>query len=300
MTNRTIRFGSRKSALALAQTKLVMEAMTHAHPELSAELVTMETTGDRNMKPFSEASDKFGIKGLFTQELEEALLSGAIDVAVHSLKDVPMNANEKLPIVAFSSREDPRDALVLPQGETEILNGPIGCSSMRRRAQLMSLFPGVQIVPVRGNVNTRLRKLDSGEFSALVLAAAGLKRLGLEGRIVKYFDTNEMIPAPGQGIMACQGRVGEDYYYLDAVRDAEATACAEAERAFSAELGGGCTAPVGAFASIKGEEIRLVGFCADDTCKNAKRGEAVGIIGENVAIATELARKLIRGENYDA
>lgn len=299
MDKRIIRFGSRRSALALAQTKLVMEAVARAHPELAVELVAMETTGDRNMKPFSEASDKFGIKGLFTQELEEALLSGAIDVAVHSLKDMPMNANPALPLVAYSKREDPRDALVLPEGQTELGAGAIGCSAARRRVQLAALYPGARVEPVRGNVNTRLRKLDGGEFSALVLAAAGLKRLGLEGRAARYFETDEMIPAPGQGILACQGRAGEDYYYLAAVRDEEAAACAAAERAFSAALGGGCTAPVGAFASLDGEEITIVGLCADESGRDIRRGTARGAIKEKTVIAARLAQELSRGKSYD-
>ena len=293
---RIIRFGSRRSALALAQTKLVMEAVALANPELEVALVAMDTSGDRNMKPFSEASDKFGIKGLFTQELEEALLSGAIDVAVHSLKDIPMNADPALPLVAYSKREDPRDALVLPEGEREVRGGVIGCSSARRRVQLAALYPGIRIEPVRGNVNTRLRKLGEGEFSALVLAAAGLKRLGLEGCIARYFNTDEMIPAPGQGILACQGRAGEDYYYLDAVRDREAAACAAAERAFSAELGGGCTAPVGAFASLAGEEIEIIGLYADESGKDIRRGSARGAVKESMIIATKLAQELSRGE----
>lgn len=296
MDKKIIRFGSRKSALALVQTKLVMEAVARAHPELAVELVAMETTGDRNMKPFSEASDKFGIKGLFTQELEEALLSGAIDVAVHSLKDMPMNANPTLPLVAYSRREDPRDALVLPQGRTDIETGAIGCSSARRRVQLVALYPGVEIKPVRGNVNTRLRKLDEGEFSALVLAAAGLKRLGLDGRISRYFETDEMIPAPGQGVLACQGRAGEDYRYLDAIRDRGAAACAEAERAFSAELGGGCTAPVGAFAALAGETIKITGLYADESGCDIRRGSAEGPAAENIKIAVKLAQELSRGE----
>ena len=187
---RVIRFGSRKSALAVAQTRILMDAVAAAHPELEVELVTMTTTGDVNMKPFSEASDKFGIKGLFTQELEEALKSGEIDVAVHSLKDVPMYANEELPIVAYSARGDARDALVLPDGVKEIdENLPLGCSSARRRIQLAKLLPQLRVEPVRGNVNTRLRKLDEGQFSALVLAAAGLQRVGLGERISRYFTT---------------------------------------------------------------------------------------------------------------
>ena len=294
---RVIRFGSRKSALAVAQTRILMDAVAAAHPELEVELVTMTTTGDVNMKPFSEASDKFGIKGLFTQELEEALKSGEIDVAVHSLKDVPMCANEELPIVAYSARGDARDALVLPEGAGEIdENLPLGCSSARRRIQLAKLFPKLRVEPVRGNVNTRLRKLDEGQFSALVLAAAGLQRVGLGERISRYFTTDEMIPAPGQGILACQGRAGESYEYLDAVRCEAAACCARAERGFSAELGGGCTAPVGAYAEIIDGELALHGFYADEAEGIYREGRACGRPEDAEELARGLARRLREGK----
>lgn len=294
---RVIRFGSRKSALALAQTRLVMAAVEAADPEIKAELVPMTTTGDVNMKPFSEASDKFGIKGLFTQELEEALRSGEIDVAVHSLKDVPMYPNDELPIVAYSKREDARDALVLPEGAAEISEAlPLGCSSARRRLQLAKLFPGMRVEPVRGNVNTRLRKLDEGQFSALVLAAAGLQRVGLGERISRYFTTDEMIPAPGQGILACQGRAGESYEYLDAVRCEAAACCARAERGFSAELGGGCTAPVGAYAEIIDGELTLHGFYADEAEGIYREGRACGRPENAEELARGLARRLREGK----
>lgn len=294
---RVIRFGSRKSALAVAQTRILMDAVAAAHPELEVELVTMTTTGDVNMKPFSEASDKFGIKGLFTQELEEALKSGEIDVAVHSLKDVPMYANEALPIVAYSARGDARDALVLPENVDEIdENLPLGCSSARRRLQLAKLFPKLRVEPMRGNVNTRLRKLDEGQFSALVLAAAGLQRVGLGGRISRYFTTDEMIPAPGQGILACQGRAGEGYEYLDAVRCEAAACCARAERGFSAELGGGCTAPVGAYAEIIGGELTLHGFYADEAEGIYREGRACGRPEDAEELARTLARRLREGK----
>ena len=294
---RVIRFGSRKSALAVAQTRILMDAVAAAHPELEVELVTMTTTGDVNMKPFSEASDKFGIKGLFTQELEEALKSGEIDVAVHSLKDVPMYANEELPIVAYSARGDARDALVLPEGAGEIdENLPLGCSSARRRIQLAKLFPQLRVEPVRGNVNTRLRKLDEGQFSALVLAAAGLQRVGLGGRISRYFTTDEMIPAPGQGILACQGRAGESYEYLDAVRCEAAACCARAERGFSAELGGGCTAPVGAYAEIIDGELTLHGFYAGESEGIYREGRACGRPENAEELARGLARRLREGK----
>ena len=294
---RVIRFGSRKSALAVAQTRILMDAVAAAHPELEVELVTMTTTGDVNMKPFSEASDKFGIKGLFTQELEEALKSGEIDVAVHSLKDVPMYANEELPIVAYSARGDARDALVLPEGAGEIdENLPLGCSSARRRIQLAKLFPQLRVEPVRGNVNTRLRKLDEGQFSALVLAAAGLQRVGLGERISRYFTADEMIPAPGQGILACQGRAGESYEYLDAVRCEAAACCARAERGFSAELGGGCTAPVGAYAEIIDGELTLHGFYADEAEGIYREGRACGRPEDAEELARGLARRLREGK----
>lgn len=294
---RVIRFGSRKSALAVAQTRILMDAVAAAHPELEVELVTMTTTGDVNMKPFSEASDKFGIKGLFTQELEEALKSGEIDVAVHSLKDVPMYANEELPIVAYSARGDARDALVLPEGAGEMdENLPLGCSSARRRIQLAKLFPGMRVEPVRGNVNTRLRKLDEGQFSALVLAAVGLQRAGLGERISRYFTTDEMIPAPGQGILACQGRAGESYEYLDAVRCEAAACCARAERGFSAELGGGCTAPVGAYAEIIDGELTLHGFYADEAEGIYRDGRACGRPEDAEELARGLARRLREGK----
>lgn len=294
---RVIRFGSRKSALAVAQTRILMDAVAAAHPELEVELVTMTTTGDVNMKPFSEASDKFGIKGLFTQELEEALKSGEIDVAVHSLKDVPMYANEELPIVAYSARGDARDALVLPEGAGEIdENLPLGCSSARRRIQLAKLFPQLRVEPVRGNVNTRLRKLDEGQFSALVLAAVGLQRVGLGERLSRYFTTDEMIPAPGQGILACQGRAGESYEYLDAVRCEAAACCARAERGFSAELGGGCTAPVGAYAEIIDGELTLHGFYADEAEGIYREGRACGRPEDAEELARGLARRLREGK----
>lgn len=294
---RVIRFGSRKSALAVAQTRILMDAVAAAHQDIEAELVTMTTTGDVNMKPFSEASDKFGIKGLFTQELEEALRSGEIDVAVHSLKDVPMYANEELPIVAYSARGDARDALVLPEGARGLDEKlPLGCSSARRRIQLAKLFPNMRVEPVRGNVNTRLRKLDEGQFAALVLAAAGLQRIGLGSRISRFFTTDEMIPAPGQGILACQGRAGESYDYLDAVRCEAAACCARAERGFSAELGGGCTAPVGAYAEIIGGKLTLHGFFADEAEERYRDGRACGRPEDAEELARGLARRLREGK----
>lgn len=281
-----------------------MDAVRAGHPDVEFELVPVQTTGDVDMRPFSEASDPFGIKGLFTRELEDALLRGELDLVVHSLKDLPMKQDERLPLVALSRRGDPRDALLLPRdadGSTvpDDGSGPIGCSSARRRLQLETLFPGRPVEPVRGNIQTRLRKLDkpdasdsSRPFSMLVLAAAGLRRLGLEGRIDRLLSPDEMVPAAGQGILACQGRAGEDYAYLDVVRDRDAEDCAAAERSFAAALGGGCALPVAAYAVAEGDILNLSGFYADETLGVRRTGRLSGPRTEAGSLGRELAARL--------
>ncbi len=233
----TIRIGSRDSLLAVQQSQLVMDAIAHAMPQAQLELITMKTTGD---KILDKTLDQIGGKGLFVRELDQALLENRVDFTVHSLKDLPMEIPPQLPLAAFSRREDPRDVLVLPLGAAEMdPSKPIGCASRRRQLQLKALYPHMTTAPVRGNVQTRLRKLDSGEYAALVLAAAGLKRLGLERRICRYFSPEEMLPAAGQGILAVQTRLGMDTACLAAVADADAADCALAERSFVQALNGG-------------------------------------------------------------
>lgn len=256
-----LRVGSRESRLAVAQSELVMAAIVRAHPDIELELVTMRTTGDRIL---DRTLDKVGGKGLFVRELDAALRAGRVDLAVHSCKDLPMVLPEDLPLAAFSRREDPRDALVLPRGAGGLdRSRPIGCASARRRLQLRRLYPDVEIRPVRGNVLTRLQKLDSGEYGALVLAVSGLKRLGLAERASRLFSPEELLPAAGQGILAVQCRQGLDASLFDCVRDREGTLCALAERAFVRELDGGCSAPTAAHAVISGETIRITGLYAD-------------------------------------
>lgn len=294
---KTLRFGSRKSTLALAQTAIIMDAVRKAHPDYNLELVPMTTSGDITMKPFAEVTDKFGIKGLFTQELENALLDGRIDVAVHSLKDVPAVQDPRLPLIAYYHRDDPRDVLVLPSEKPATLpeRPVIGCSSARRRLQVLDLYPNAEIQPVRGNVGTRLRKLDDGDFDALILAAAGLKRLDLAGRINRTFTVEEIIPAPGQGILACQGRAGDEYVdWLDAIDDPDAADCARAERTFSAALGGGCASPVGACARLHGTELSLIGFYADESGTVRRRAEATGSRDHAQQIGEQLASTILR------
>lgn len=256
---RILRIGSRESALARAQAELLINYIKENCPGITAELVTMKTTGDQIL---DRTLDQVGGKGLFVKELEQALLDGRIDVCVHSLKDVPMEVSEQLPLIGYSQREDVRDALVLPEGVRQWdKKKPVGTSSQRRAMQLHKLYPGIETRPVRGNVQTRLKKLDSGEYGALVLAAAGLKRLGLKARITRYFEPEELLPAGGQGILAVQGRAGEDYHFLNGFFDDDSRVAAEAERAFLRELDGGCSSPVAAYARVNGERLILYGFC---------------------------------------
>ncbi len=218
----------------------------------------MKTTGDKIQ---NRPLHLVGGKGLFVKELDQALAHREIDLSVHSLKDMPMEQPEGLPILAYSRREDPRDALVLPAGMNTLdPTKPLGCSSARRAVQLRQLFPQMQVESVRGNVLTRLNKLDAGGYSGLVLACAGLRRLGLEGRIHRIFSPQELLPAAGQGILAVQGRAGEAHPYLEAVEDPLARAAALAERAFVRTLDGGCFAPVAAYAQREGNHLALSGL----------------------------------------
>ena len=266
---RIIRIGTRGSLLAVAQAQIIAAQISRTWPDITAELVKIVTSGDRNMSPFS--SDPAGIKSMFTLELEQALINHDIDFAVHSLKDVPANINPELPIVAYSQRADPRDALVLNDSA-----GALGSSSLRRRLQLERLYPDREIIPIRGNITTRLAKLDSGEFGGLVLAAAGLERLGLTHRIARIFQPSEIMPAPGQGILACQGRRGGEYEYLSCVNDDSSRDCAIAERSFSRALGAGCNVPIGAYAVTEGDSLRLRGLFIDEKTRRFFRGEISG------------------------
>ena len=279
--------GSRESRLAVIQAELVMDAIARSHPEIELRLLTMKTTGDRIL---DRPLDQIGGKGLFVRELDAALRDGRADLSVHSCKDLPMDLPPELPLAAFTRREDPRDALVLPLGETA-LRGPIGCSSLRRRLQLRELFPDIETIPIRGNVLTRLEKLDGGEYGALVLAAAGLKRLGLGGRISRYFSVEEILPAAGQGILAVQRRAGLDASVLECLRDRDAEDCALAERAFVRALDGGCSSPVAAHAVAKGGGITITGLYAD-RAERLSRDAISGPRSQGEELARELARRM--------
>ena len=289
-----IRIGSRESRLAVIQSRLVMDRIAQAEPQAELELLTMKTTGD---KILDKTLDKIGGKGLFVRELDQALWDGRADFTVHSLKDMPMEVPEDLPLAAFSRREDPRDVLVLPEGAKELdKDKPIGCSSRRRQLQLGALYPDMRIASVRGNVQTRLAKLDGGEYSALVLAAAGLKRLGLEHRICRYFSVEEILPAAGQGILVVQTRKGMDTDCLRLVRNEDSTWCALAERAFVRTLDGGCTSPVAAHAVVDGETLTLTGFYVSADESVQRKGALSGPREQAEQLGQALANQLREGE----
>jgi hydroxymethylbilane synthase len=256
--------GSRPSKLAMWQTNLVRGQLSAAWPGLQCHVVTLITEGDKNLeKPLPE----IGGKGLFTSELEGSLRSGEIDLAVHSLKDLPIDDSPGLCILAVSKRANARDILIsragwrldtLPQGAC------VGTSSLRRAAQLLATRPDLKLLPLRGNVDTRLRKAMEGQFDAIVLAAAGVLRLGLEEHVTEYLSFEVMLPAPGQGALAIQGRAGDPDLeeLLAPLNDPVTRAAVSAERAFLAGLGGGCSAPVAAYAQAEGSGLRLNGLVA--------------------------------------
>jgi hydroxymethylbilane synthase len=288
----TVRIGTRASELALRQARLVEAALIARG--VKCELVTFKTKGDKNLdQPLSE----IGAKGLFTQEIETALSKGKIDCAVHSLKDLPTDSPEGLEIIAQLEREDPRDVLVVNRttGAENLDDLPagsrVGTSSLRRRAQLMAKRPDLEVAELRGNVPTRLSKVESGKVHAAILAAAGLIRLEVEQRITAFLDPTTWIPAPGQGAIAIQARSDDDRMraLLKPLNHEPTSIATRAERAFLAALEGGCQVPIGAIVSDAGAGPTLYGMLADVTGKHMIRGsrlldlESPEVTGEELA-----------------
>lgn len=285
-----IRVGSRESRLAVAQTEEILEKVRAFHPELEIELVTMKTTGDRIL---DRNLDQIGGKGLFVKELDKALLEGRVDLTIHSLKDLPMEQAEELPIIGYSKRRDPRDVMILREKrmKTEEIR-LIGSSSNRRRLQLQRLYPQAEFRGIRGNVQTRLKKLAEEGYDATILAMAGLSRLGMEHLADRIFSVEEVIPAAGQGILVFQGRRGEDYSFLQEVCDEASRYAALAERAFVRKLNGGCSSPVAAYAEIEGKKILLRGLYYDEAEEDYIVGKKEGRIDEAGALGLALAAEL--------
>ena len=260
-----LRIGTRGSKLALVQSEWVKKEMQSRYPELRVELVKIRTKGD---KIIDAPLSKVGGKGLFVKEIEEALLKREVDLAVHSLKDVPAELHKGLQLSVYPKREDPRDALVsslfrkvgdLPQGAS------VGTSSLRRSAQLLHMRPDLRIAPLRGNVDTRLRKLDSGELQAIVLAAAGLHRLGLSDRITALLSPDSVLPAIGQGVLGLEVRENDQKVQnlISFLNDLETELAARAERAFLKELEGGCQVPLAGYARVEKGRLVLDGMVAE-------------------------------------
>lgn len=294
--SRIIRVGSRESKLAVIQSEMVIQAIRACDPSIQIELVTMKTTGD---KILDRTLDKVGGKGLFVKELDRALLAGEVDLTVHSMKDLPAQLHPDLPLAAVSSRETPYDVLVLPKDCTAWdQTKPVGCASARRTVQIQALYPNITVKPVRGNIQTRLRKLDSGEYGALILAQAGLHRLGLDNRIYRVFSPEELIPSACQGVLAVQTRKDFDTACLAGFHDADAWDCALAERAFIRTLDGGCSSPVAAFAQLlDADTMRLTGLYVSEDRTYSERKSVICPRTQAEACAAQLAREM-KGSNH--
>lgn len=290
-----IRIGSRDSQLAIKQTQIVIEAIKEYDNNIEIELVTMKTTGDKRL---DVTLDKVGGKGLFIKELDEALIEGRVDLTVHSFKDMPMEIYDTTPIIAVSNRADPFDVIIFRKGfeynnvnKSEIV---VGSSSLRRKI-FLNKMGYTNVLPVRGNLQTRLNKLDSGEFDALVLASAGIKRLGLEDRINQFFTKEEMIPAGCQGVICVQARNDEKLPYLTKILSdfncPIASVTSVAERAFIERLEGGCTSPIACYSYIEGDIIHIKGMYVNKQ-NECFLGDISGDVSKAYELGIELAIKL--------
>ncbi|MCH8055846.1 MAG: hydroxymethylbilane synthase [Deltaproteobacteria bacterium] len=290
-----IRIGTRGSALALAQAGWVRRKLEERYPSLRVETVIIKTSGDRFLNTPIKA---IGGKGIFVKEIEEALLRREIDLAVHSMKDIPTEIPSGLTVAAIPEREDPRDVLVsldhtplkdLPTGAR------IGTGSLRRRAQILHYRSDLSLVPIRGNIDTRLKKADRGEVDALVMASAGLRRIGREDRVTEYLSPEICLSAVAQGAMGLESRDGDPVVEKVAFLHHLPTAIGVlAERGFLRQLGGGCQIPVGAVAWVGGERIRLMGVVADVDGQKLLRGEISGSTEEAEKLGQELAGRLLK------
>ena len=292
----SIIIATRESPLALWQAEHVQALLRERYPEKDVKLLGMTTKGDQIL---DKTLSKIGGKGLFVKELEVAMQQGAAHLAVHSLKDVPMQLPEGFVLAAVSSREDPRDAFVSPRYETleSMPSGSVvGTASLRRELMLRSKFPHLVVKPVRGNVGTRLRKLDSGEYDALIMASAGLKRLGLEKRIREIISDEISLPSPGQGALGLEC-LADDEKTREAVafiNDEQTRACCLAERAVSRALGGSCQVPLAAYATITDSTMRLRVLIGDHTTGELVATEQTGPWTEYERLASEAVDALLK------
>ncbi len=295
MTVKIIRIATRRSPLALWQAEHVADLLERTFPQIKTELVKMVTQGD---KIIDAPLAKVGGKGLFVKELEQGMLEGSADIAVHSMKDVPVEFPEGLHLAAILAREDPTDAFV--SNRYSSLNdlppdARIGTSSLRRQCQIKEKFPDAEVISLRGNVNTRLAKLDSGDYDAIILASAGLKRLGMAARITHSLDTGVSLPAVGQGAIGIECRVNavEINEILSALHDAETGLCVTAERAMNARLNGGCQVPIAGFARKEGGQLCMRGLVGNPDGSVLYRAERSGALDQAEAIGRLIAEDLL-------
>ena len=295
MAEKIIRIATRQSPLALWQAEYVAERLERTFPGLKTVLVKMVTRGD---KILDAPLAKVGGKGLFVKELEQGMLEGSADIAVHSMKDVPVDFPEGLHLAAILTREDPTDAFVSNRYATlnELPdNARIGTSSLRRQCQIKEKFPDAEVLPLRGNVNTRLAKLDAGDYDAIILASAGLKRLGMAKRIAQSLDASVSLPAIGQGAIGIECRVDdvEINEMLSVLHDSETGLCVTAERAMNARLSGGCQVPIAGFALLQGEQIFMRGLVGNPDGSVLYRAERSGGFDQAEAIGRLIAEDLL-------
>lgn len=289
-----VRIATRKSPLALWQAEEVAKRLKTLNPDIEIQLVRMTTKGD---KILDSPLAKIGGKGLFVKELEQGLLAGSADIAVHSMKDVPIGFPDGLHLSCILEREDPRDAFVSNHFATMDDLPPeskVGTSSLRRQCQIQSVFPNFHIKSLRGNVNTRLAKLDADEYDAIILASAGLKRLDLENRITAHLNTNQSLPAIGQGAIGIECRVDDEKIHtlLSLLHHPQTASCVQAERAINEYLGGGCQVPIAGFAEIKDDRLHLRALVGLPDGSEIIRSEATGGIEDARAIGLEVGKKL--------
>lgn len=294
MTKQKITIGTRGSILALAQAEKVKEMLEERNNHVEVELKVIVTTGDKDFRDFKKIQGT-SQKDLFVKEIEKEMLEGIIDLAVHSLKDMPQETPTGLLNACFPLREDNADVLISRNGKKLMElepNSVIGTGSTRREVELLNLRKDIQIKPIRGNIHTRLRKLDDGEYDAIILAAAGLKRVGLDGRITERFNSQDFIPAPGQGILCIQCRKDDEKILelLQTLEDKEVRIMCETEREFSRIFDGGCHTPIGCSSKIMGENIEIQGMFNH----NGKRifEKIIGSKYDGVKLARELANKI--------
>lgn len=290
----SIVIGTRGSKLALLQTNIIISSLKKVYPHLKVEVKTIKTTGD---KILNKSLSKIGGKGLFIKEIEDNLREHKIDLAIHSMKDVQNEVSEEFTISTILKREDPRDVIISRDNVkfSSLKSGSIvGTSSLRRMVQLRSIRSDLEYKPVRGNVDTRIKKLNSGEFDAIVLASAGLKRMGLEENITEYLDTNECIPSVGQGALCVEMRSNDSELYkmLKPLINDNDYKCVFSERAFLKEMNGGCTTAIGAYAEKEENKLTINGFVCDDNNERIFKGSQAGSAEDYEKIGIELGKKL--------